>query len=242
LVQHVSLTDLLVLDIETVPGVPHYQKLTDEWKQLWFDKVSKTMPENFSPEESYFEKAAILAEFGRVICISTGFFYRGTKGETCFKLKSLAGDDEHKLLRDFIELAGRFIEKRGKFAFCGHNIKEFDIPYLCRRMLIQQVALPDYLQLSGMKPWETNLLDTMQLWKFGDFKNYVSLKLLSAVLDIPTPKDDMDGSMVRSVYYEENDLPRITAYCQKDVVAVANIILRFKNLPLLKDENIFVAG
>ncbi len=241
MIQNIALTDLLFIDIETVPGTPHFQELPEEWKALWMGKISKTMPENYSVEESYHDRAAILSEFGRVICISTGYFYTDTHGENCFKIKSIAGDNERELIQIFSTLVDKFLEKRPRFAFAGHNIKEFDIPYLCRRIMINQMKLPQYLDLSGMKPWETNLVDTLQLWKFGDFKNYVSLRLLAAALGIPSSKDDMDGSMVRSVYYEEKNLSRITVYCQKDVLTVANIILRFKNLPLLKEGNIFVA-
>jgi 3'-5' exonuclease len=241
LLQNIVLTDLLFIDIETVPGIPHFQELSEEWKELWMAKISKTMPENFSIEESYHEKASILSEFGRIICISTGFFYTGTQGENCFKIKSIAGDNEQDVIQSFLTLVDKFSEKRPRFAFAGHNIKEFDIPYLCRRIMINSIKLPRFLDLAGLKPWETNLVDTLQLWKFGDYKNYVSLRLLAAVLGIPSSKDDMDGSMVRTVYYEEKNLARISAYCQKDVVAVANIILRFKDLPLLKDENIFVS-
>lgn len=240
MVYQVNLTNVLVLDIETVPGVPDFQLLPEKWKTLWQDKISKTMPENFSPEDSYLQKAGILAEFGKIICISTGFFYNGNDGKLCFKLKSFSGDDETALLRAFVEMLNTFREKRGIFALAGHNLKEFDIPYICRRMLMLKLPLPECLQLSGKKPWETNLIDTMELWKFGDYKNYVSLNLLAAVLGIETPKDDIDGSMVKDVYYRERDLPRIVTYCQKDVVTVANVILRFKGLPYLEKENISI--
>lgn len=228
MLQNYTLTDLLFVDIETVPGTPHFQELPEEWKALWLGKISKTMPENFSVEESYHERASILSEFGRVICISTGYFYTDTNGVNCFKIKSIVGDNEQVVILSFLTLVDKFCEKRPRFAFAGHNIKEFDIPYLCRRIMINRMKLPRYLDFSGMKPWETNLVDTLQLWKFGDFKNYVSLRLLAAVLDIPSSKDDMDGSMVRTVYYEEKNLARIAAYCQKDVIAVANVILRLE--------------
>lgn len=238
MIHQINLTNLLVIDIETVPGCPDFQLLPEYWKGLWEDKISKTMPENFSLDESYQQRAGILAEFGKIICISTGFFYHEKDGRLSFKLKSFSGDDEALLLRNFVELLNTFRDKRGIFAVAGHNIKEFDIPYICRRMLVLNVPLPDYMQLSGKKPWETNLVDTMELWKFGDYKNYVSLKLLAAVFGIATPKDDIDGSMVKDVYYQEKNLPRIVTYCQKDVVTVANILLRFKNLPFLDKENI----
>lgn len=241
MIHQINLTNLLVIDIETVPAVPGFQHLDDQWKVLWEDKISKTMPENFSPEESYLQRAGILAEFGKIICISTGFFYHEPGGKNCFKIKSFSGDDEGSLLRSFIDLLNKYRDKRGIFSLTGHNVKEFDVPYICRRMLINNIPLPDYLQLSGKRPWETNIVDTLELWKFGDYKNYISLKLLAAVLGIETPKDDIDGSMVREVYYDEKNLARIVVYCQKDVVTVANIILRFKNLPYLEKENIAIA-
>ena len=236
-----SLTDLLVIDIETVPGVSHFQELPESWRSLWLGKISKTVPENISPEEFYDDKAGIFAEFGRVVCISAGFFYTEKDGEIFFKIKSLSNSSEVELLRSFFNLVEKFKEKRPQFCYAGHNIKEFDIPFICRRTYANQLPLPAFLQFNGMKPWEVNLVDTMQLWKFGDHKNYTSLKLLAAVLNVPTPKDDIDGSMVKTVYYEEKNLPRIVEYCQKDVIAVANVLLRLRNLPILNPQNIFVA-
>jgi len=242
MVVNISLSNLLVIDIETVPGTPDFQHLSEYWKLLWEDKVSKTMPENFSVEEWYGQRAGIMAEFGKIICISTGFFYQEPGRKISFKLKSLYGDDESILLTAFATLLNNFAEKRKPIAIAGHNLKEFDIPYICRRMMINGIRLPEQLQLSGKKPWETNLVDTMELWKFGDYKNYTSLKLLAAVLGIETPKDDIDGSMVSDVYYKEHNLKRIATYCQKDVLTVANIIMRFKQLELLEKENIIIAS
>lgn len=236
----IDLTKVLVIDIETVPGAPDFQHLPSDWQGLWEEKVSKTMPENFSAEEYYTQRAGILAEFGKIVCVSCGLFYHESNGEILFKIKSVSGDDERVLLNDFISLINSFNEKRGMIILVGHNIKEFDIPYLCRRMIINRIALPDCLQLYGKKPWETNLLDTLELWKFGDHKNFISLKLLAAVLGISTPKDDIDGSMVQDVYYNEKNLQRIVVYCQKDVVTVANILLHFKNQPHLIPENIVI--
>lgn len=241
MIYNVNLTNLLVLDIETVPAAPDFQQLPDHWKRLWEDKMSKTMPENFSHTEWYAQRAGILAEFGKIICISTGYFFQDPNGKTSFRLKSLSGDDEKKLLTDFLELLDTFKKKRNMVVMAGHNIKEFDIPYICRRLMIHQLVLPEMLQLSAKKPWETNLIDTMELWKFGDYKNYTSLNLLAAVLGIKTPKDDIDGSMVRDVYYVEHDLQRITTYCQKDVLTTANIIMRFKGLPLIDNEDVVIS-
>lgn len=232
---------LLVLDIETVPQYPSFEKLPEPWKVLWTDKISKTMPENIPAPEMYEQRAGIQAEFGKIICISTGFFYKDKAGRLCFRLKSYAHEDEKMLLTEFTQKLESFYKVTPDFNFAGHNIKEFDIPYISRRMLINQLPLPSFMQFSGKKPWETNLIDTMQLWKFGDYKNYTSLKLLAACLGIATPKDDIDGSRVKEVYYKEKNLPRIVEYCQKDVIATAQIFLRFQNLPLLPQENIFIA-
>jgi predicted PolB exonuclease-like 3'-5' exonuclease len=233
-----ALFDLLLLDIETVPQFQDYKSLPDDGAKLFFDKISKTVPENFDEEEVYLQKAGILAEFGKIICISTGFFYNDTEGKTCLKIKSISGHDEADILQQFIELTNKFCKHKPRFQFAGHNIREFDIPYICRRMVINQIPLPACLNIYGAKPWEICMSDTMQWWKFGDYKNYTSLNLLACVLGVPTSKDDIDGSMVQHVYYKENNLARIVNYCEKDVVVVARIIQRFKNLPLVEQENI----
>jgi 3'-5' exonuclease len=242
LINSSGMKHLLVLDIETVPQHSSFNQLNPYWQELWCDKISKTMPENISAEESYLNRASIMAEFGKVICISTGIFYEDKGKRLCFKLKSLSGDTEAEILNQFVELVNTYSRLHKDFQFAGHNIKEFDIPYLCRRMVINNIALPEYLQLSGKKPWETQMTDTLQLWKFGDYKHYTSLKLLAACLGVDGPKDDMDGSMVREVYYEQKDLQRIVEYCQKDVITVAQVLLRLSNMPVIPEENIFIVG
>jgi len=239
--QHIQPDHILVLDIETVPQFVSFEELPELWKVLWSDKISKTMPENFSAAEMYEQRAGIQAEFGKIICISTGYFYTDKGGRLCFRLKSYAGNDEQKLLTEFISAVDKFNKTTPAMHFAGHNIKEFDIPYISRRILINGLTLPSFLQLSGKKPWETNLVDTMQLWKFGDYKNYTSLNLLANCLGIQTPKEGIDGSMVKDIYYKQKDLPRIVDYCQKDVVATAQVFLRLQQLPLLPKENIFIA-
>lgn len=230
--------DLLLLDIETVPQVDEYASLSPEWQVLWLDKISKTVPETMKPEESWHKKAGILAEFGKIICISTAYFYEDDNRNLCLKVKSISSEDETEVLRGFIDLCNKMYKHNRHFQFGGHNIKEFDIPYICRRILVNGLQLPEYLWLHERKPWEVKMFDTLNWWKFGDNKNYISLHLLANVLGIPTSKSDIDGSQVQEVYYKEKNLNRIVEYCQRDVVVTANVILRFKGLPLLKDERV----
>ncbi len=234
------LSELLLLDIETVPLSASYTGLDPAWQSLFREKISKTVPEGADIAENYGKKAGILAEFGKIICISTAFFYTGDNGRQALKMKSISGDDEVEILRVFTDLCNKMYQHNRYFQFGGHNIKEFDIPYICRRMLINRLPLPEYLQIHDKKPWEVKMFDTMNWWKFGDNKNYVSLHLLASVLGIPTSKSDMDGSMVQDVYYKDHDLPRIVEYCQKDVLVTANIILRFLNQPILDEDRVTV--
>ncbi|MEP6466832.1 MAG: ribonuclease H-like domain-containing protein [Parafilimonas sp.] len=196
------------------------------------------MPETTSYEDSYLLKAGIMAEFGKIVCISAGYFYEDQNKNVCFKVKSFCCDDEQQILNDFLQTTNSFYKRNSRFQFGGHNVKEFDVPYICRRLLINNIPLPQYLHLHGAKPWEIEMADTLQWWKFGDYKNYISLHLLANILNVPTSKGDMHGSKVRAVYYDEKDLNRISTYCEKDVIVVANVILRFKNMPLLAEENI----
>lgn len=234
------LKDLLLLDIETVPAFPSFASMDPQWQSLFCDKITKTVPEGADPEESYRKKAGILAEFGRIICISTAFFHTDAEGVWHLKMKSIAGHDEVEILRIFTQLCEKIQLANPHFQFAGHNIREFDIPYIGRRMLINNLTLPVCLQLQNHKPWELKMFDTLNWWKFGDHKNYVSLDLLAHVLGIPGSKTDMNGSMVQDVYYVDNDLSRIIIYCESDVVVTANIILRFLQQPILKPENITV--
>jgi len=236
------LTELLLLDIETVPCFPSFADMDSSWQSLFLDKIAKTVPEGMSNAEIYHKKAGILAEFGKIICISTAFFYENEEKQMALKMKSLYGNDEVEILRNFTDLCNKMHQHHPHFQFGGHNIKEFDIPYICRRLLINRLPLPECLQLHDKKPWEVKMFDTLNWWKFGDNKNYVSLHLLANVLGIPTSKSDMDGSMVQDVYYKEKDLPRIVEYCQRDVVVTANVILRFKDLPLLDENSIMVVS
>lgn len=236
---NIALDQLLLLDIETTPAAPAIEHLSEDMQQLWREKMAKTAPVSGNDDSAYADRAGIYAEFGKIVCISVGFFSL-ENNRYQLRLKSFYNDDEAVVLSGFLELINKFYAKYPRFQFAGHNIKEFDIPFICRRSVIHQLSLPQPLQLHGFKPWEVPMLDTLQLWRFGDFKHYISLKLLTAVMGIDTPKDDIDGSMVGKVYWEEKDLERIATYCQKDVLAVAQLLLKFKRLPALIPEDIII--
>ena len=231
------LEDFLIIDIETVSQQAGFELLTDSWKQLWKDKVERNLPENISPGEYYPQRAGVMAEFAKVVCISLGYFKKEQE-KYQLRVKSIYNIEEKELLASFTQTVDQLYAGYNNWNFTGHNIKEFDVPFLCRRLLVNGLAIPPYLDFQNMKPWETNMVDTFQYWRFGDYKQYTSLKLLAAALNVPSPKDDIDGSMVGDVFWKENNIERIAAYCQKDVVTVANIICRFKNLPLLNDDQI----
>lgn len=224
------LQQILFLDIETVSSKAKFEELNEEWQILWADKTRFQRAEDESPADFYEKRAGILAEFGQIVCISCGFF-SNQNGVWEFRTKSFASDDESDILLHFANL----LERMANFRLCAHNGKEFDFPYLSRRMIIHKIKLPGQLNNAGKKPWEVPHLDTMELWKFGDFKNYTSLKLLAASFGIPSPKDDIDGSMVGSVYWEEKDLDRIRVYCEKDVVTLAKVFLRISQAEISED-------
>jgi len=238
-----DLQKILFLDIETVPQTADFSELNPELAHLWEEKfamIHKRMPEKYAEEttaaEAFNSSAGIYSEFGKIVCISVGYLHFLEK-EMHFRTKSFFGDDEVQILSAFSDLITKFCTT-DEHTICGHNIKEFDIPYICRRMLINGLKLPAILNISGKKSWEIKFIDTLELWKFGDYKNYTSLKLLTAVFGIPTPKDDIDGSQVASVYYQEKNIERIALYCQKDVVATAQVYLRMNGLELMKPENV----
>ena len=230
MLQQLDLQNILVLDIETVPQFSSFEELPENLQKLWDLKTRFQRKEQETPDEFY-QRAGIWAEFGKIICISVGIF----KNNQSFRVKSFYSHDENELLTDFIKLLNG---QPPQLILCAHNGKEFDFPYLCRRMLINSLEIPIQLNIAGKKPWEINHLDTMELWKFGDYKNYTSLNLLAAIFNIPTPKDDIDGSMVGSVYWLESDLERIRIYCQKDVITTGRLLQRFKGLPFLTEEQI----
>jgi predicted PolB exonuclease-like 3'-5' exonuclease len=228
---------ILFLDIETVPIVYHYKDLPDKYKKLFEKKLAYRINENNTVEDVY-EKAGIWAEFGKIVAISFGKFKR-ENGKRRFYIHNLASENEKELLEKTQVVLDKFYKSPDRY-LCAHNGKEFDFPYIARRMIINRISLPKILRVHGFKPWETPYCDTMELWSFGDRKHYTSLELLCEILDIPTSKTDMDGSDVAKVFYEEKDLEKIKNYCSEDVKAVANVFLRFKEQDLLREDEIIV--
>jgi 3'-5' exonuclease len=230
--------NLLFIDIETVSAAPDLNLLPDRMKALWLHKAGYlSNPNNLNDEDFYFDRAGIYAEFGKIVAIGVGFFHWNDEQEICLKVKSLSNDNEAELLKEFKAL----IEKKYKptaLSLCAHNGKEFDYPYLCRRMLINNLEIPKALQISGKKPWEIPHFDTLDMWKFGDKKHYTSLELLAAIFDIPSSKTDLSGDQVNHTYHRENDLPKIARYSREDIIALAQLFLKYQNLALVKDSNI----
>lgn len=239
MLQNINYNKILFFDIETVPLTYEFKDLEERAQGLW-DRKTRFLQErdNLSPDELY-EKAGIYAEFGKVVCISMGFVLQ-KGGETQIRLKSIANENEKILLQEYIDLLNSYYNSPD-FLFCAHNGKEFDIPFLCRRILINGLKLPFILNVAGKKPWEIKHLDTMELWKFGDFKNYTSLDLLTYIFNIPTPKDDMDGSQVAKVFYEEKNLDRIIHYCEKDVIATIQLFRKYQGDSIIDEEFIQIA-
>ncbi len=234
MIENLRLEDVLFLDIETVPQFPEYTDMPERLKLLWDKKASQIAKAETDTPLELFPRAGIYAEFGKIICISTGIIHDST-----FRVKSFYGDDEKMLLQEFADLLNKFYNQPNHL-LCGHNGKEFDFPYIARRMLVNGISLPKILNLHGKKPWEVQHLDTMELWRFGDYKNFTSLQLLTTIFDIPSPKDDIDGSMVGEVYWKEKNLERIVEYCQKDTLAVAQLLLRYQGKPLIGKDDVVI--
>ncbi len=236
------LKQILFLDIETVPLVPHFDGLTSVLQTEWAKKakhLKSNIAENTEPAMLFAEKAGVFSEFAKVVCIVVGSLQQQGNNWS-IRLKAIANDDEKQLLLDFKDIVQRFAGYYPNLQFCGHNIKEFDVPFLCRRMLISGIQLPECMNLSGKKPWEVTHHDTLEMWKFGDYKHFTSLALLAEILGIPSPKDDMDGSMVGQVYWQDKDLQRIIKYCMQDVVTSAKVFLRLKGITDIHPEPVYV--
>jgi uncharacterized protein YprB with RNaseH-like and TPR domain len=235
MLDNIRVEDVLFLDIETVPAESTYELLDQLMQTLW-DKKSKQFRAPDQVAGDVYERAGIYSEFGRIICISVGLIRE--KNPFSLRLKSFYGDEEKTVLSNFSAMLSKFSGTNKEILLCAHNGKEFDYPFIARRMIINGLIIPGILDNAGKKPWEIKLLDTMDLWKFGDYKNYTSLDLLTSILGIKTPKDDIDGSMVAGIYYREKDIERIVRYCEKDVLAIARVLLRFMNLPMISDDKV----
>lgn len=231
----------LIIDIETVSGQKNISDLTVTLQSHWMHKASLlklSEEEQTHSQTSYFNRAGIYAEFGKIICIGIGFIDREQQQ---VRIKTLADNDECQLLQSFLDLILK-LEKELKngIIFCGHNIKEFDLPYICRRLVVNGFLLPESLNISGLKPWQINHQDTLELWRFGDYKHYTSLDLLAQILEVPSSKTDVDGSEVNAVYWNDNDLQRIANYCSKDIYTTALVYLRLKQQNIAAYEAVFV--
>jgi 3'-5' exonuclease len=235
MLDNIRIEDVLFIDIETVPAASSYEHMEPIMQTLW-DKKSKQFRAPDQSAGNVYERAGIYSEFGKIICISVGLIKE--KNPFSLRLKSFYGDNEKSVLSDFTAMLSKFSKTNREVILCAHNGKEFDYPYIARRMIINGLIIPAILDNAGKKPWDIKLIDTMDLWKFGDYKNYTSLELLTSILGIKTPKDDIDGSMVCGIYYGEHDTERIARYCEKDVLAIAQVLLRFMNLPLIGDDKI----
>ncbi len=232
MLENINKQNILFLDIETVPQYASYQEVPEVMKVLWDHKSERIkQSENDNPENLY-QRAGIYAEFGRIICISVGYF-----NNLEFRIKSFAGHDEKLLLEDFANLLNKNFFKSNRI-LCAHNGKEFDFPYIARRMLINRIRLPGLLNLAGKKPWEIPHLDTMELWRFGDYKSYTSLELLAHAFGIQTPKDDIKGSDVAQVYWQDNNLERIVRYCEKDVITIARLFQCYIGEEIIQDKDV----
>lgn len=232
-----ELRDILFLDIETVACTNNFQQLDERLKVQWSRKAGfLKREENTSDEELFHQRAGIYAEFGKIICIVVGKLVEKESGELALKTKAFFDHDEKRLLTEFKAMLEKAEED--SIRLCAHNGKEFDFPYLSRRMLVNGISLPAVLNLSGRKPWENPQLDTMELWKFGDYKHYTSLDLLAAIFNIPSSKHDMNGSQVNGVYYNEKNLEKIKSYCVSDVVVLAQLFLKLKGMTLVDEKNI----
>lgn len=225
---------ILFIDIETVPQAQSFNDLTEKEQLLWQHKASYLTKNEESVEDIY-QRAGIYAEFGKIVVISLGWMY-GYEEDRKLRLTTITNDEEAELLQELIEILKKVDDTNARI--CGHNIKEFDIPYICRRILINGLKLPSILDVSSMKPWQTPYLDTLEMWKFGDRKHYTKLDLLAHIFDLPTSKDDIDGSQVYEVYYKEGNLKRIAEYCEKDVVLTCQLYLKMNSQPTLQEKQI----
>ncbi|RFS16047.1 ribonuclease H-like domain-containing protein [Emticicia sp. C21] len=234
------LRNILFIDIETVSQEAHLDALDSRLKQLWLKKASYFQNvENLSNEEIYLKRSSIYAEFGKIICIGIGGIFSDDNDELALRVKMIRGETEMEILKEFKNILEK--HKAGaSLMLCAHNGKEFDFPYICRRMLVNEITLPRVLQVSGKKPWEINHIDTLDLWKFGDYKNYTSLDLLAAIFDIPGGETEVSGELINDIYYKEKDKAKIEQYCAEYIVVLTQLYMKMNNWSLINENNIEV--
>ncbi len=236
MIPYIRLENLLFIDIETVPMVPKFEELDEDYQKLWMRKA-KYFREDLTPEEAFEKKAGLYAEFAKIVCISLAYLRQDDEHQFNLRMKSFYGDDEMTILEDFRDLIATYFNQR-KYTFCGHNVKDFDIPFLCRRMIINDMALPRKLTFVGGKSGQSPVVDTFQIWRFGDYKNYTSLRLLAKSLKIDHPFEPLQANQVSGMYWDDKNIEGIRDYCQRDVLSVAQIMLKFKRFPLLEEEHV----
>ena len=234
----IDIKNTLIIDIETVSATHSFNELDDRLKKQWDRKAALIRnEENLDSEELFFERAGIYAEFGKIICIAFGMYAKTETGNLGLRIKAYGSQNEKEVLLNFKDLIDNKLD-RENLILCAHNGKEFDYPYLCRRYLVNEMAIPFALQIAGKKPWEIKHMDTMEIWKFGERKNYTSLDLLAAIFNIDSSKVKMDGSMVNKVYYQDNDLDKIVEYCKEDVLVTANLLLKLNLMPAIARKDV----
>lgn len=239
MLERIPLKNILFLDIETVPQYPSFNEVPVRLQNLWIKKA-QYIGKNGETEDELYRRAGIYAEFGKIICASMGVI-REKDNNVILKVASVYGDDEKIILEKLKDYLILFSKGRELF-LCAHNGKEFDFPYIARRMLVNGIKLPQILDVGGKKPWEVTFLDTMELWKFGDGKKFTSLELLTEIFGIDSPKDGIDGSMVNEIYWKENDINKIVSYCEQDVIALTQLYLKLNALPLIDKQYIDVVN
>lgn len=219
--------NMLFIDIETANLVKELEKGTPLYDS-WAYKVrygswtgEKYSTDEVTPEELYKTKASLFAEFSRVACISIGMIKDGK-----IKIRSYKDKDEQKLLYDFANATNALQAKYPKLVLAGHAITTFDNPFLMRRMLINGIELPAPFDIAHLKPWETQVIDTLTLWK-GQSYYSASLINITTAFGLPSPKDEMDGSEVNEAFHS-GKLDEIATYCEKDVFALANVVLKMR--------------
>lgn len=233
---NIPITKILFLDIETVGISEDYDTCESDNPEIaqqfskYFDWFQKRFPEDANVDIDaknfmFRRRTALVPEFAKIVCVSVSFVT--DKGD--IKSQTFSGDDEKKVLLDSQTL----LERCGKLGFylCGHNLKNFDIPMLAKRMVINGLLPPSILPSYDTKPWEIKAIDTKEIWQFGSYTSIGSLDLMCTCLDIPSPKDgEITGEKVHDAYWNDGKLKEIAEYCERDVKVLVDVIKKLKEL------------